>query len=191
MRAILVLIVGLNIIAVAAAQEEHSVTLNWGESASFPPYNITAIDFSPGTVEERPDLCNNETKYNEMPAYERTSYGCDDYVFLNISKNGIHIMDAALSKVNRTINGADFTNKTRYEDDDGSINITVLDISLGYKLTTPSVNLDITIENNESELDIANNLTISKIVPDPANVYPSYPYIPVTVVIENIGKLNF
>ncbi len=193
MRAILLLVIGLNIIAVAAAQEEHSVTLNWGENVSLPPYNITAIDFSPGTVEERPDLCDNETWYYSPKTtdYERTSYGCHDYVFLNISKNGIHILDAALSKVNRTINGAEFTNKTRYEDAEGAINITVLDISLGYKLTTPSVNLDITIENNESDLDIADNLTISKTVPDPANVYPSYPYIPITLTVANIWKLNF
>lgn len=193
MRAILLLIIGLNIIVVAAASgEEHSVTLNWGESASFPPYNITAIDFSPGTVEERPDICNNETKYNEMTKYERTSYGCDDYVFLNISRDGSHVMDAALSKVNRTIKGAEFTNETTYEDDEGSIKILVQDIILGYKLTTPSVNLDIIIEQNESgEFDIANNLTIIKTVPDPANVYPSYPFIPVTISVENIGNLNF
>lgn len=195
MRAILLLIIGLNIIVVAAASgEEHSVTLKWGESASFPPYNITAIDFSPGTVEERPDICNNETKYNNLTnyEYELTSYGCNDYVFLNISKDGIHVMDAALSKVNRTIKGAEFTNETTYEDDEGSIKILVQDITSGYYITTPSVNLDITIENNESgELDIANNLTISKTVPDPANVFPSYPFIPVTIAVKNIGNLNF
>lgn len=194
MRAILLLVIGLNVIMVGAAtEEEHSVTLNWGESASFPPYNITAIDFSPGTVEERPDLCNNDTWYYNPRTtdYERASYGCHDYVFLNISKNGIHVMDALLSKVNRTINGAEFTNETAYEDNEGWINITVQDITLGYKITTPSVSLDIITEDNETELDIADNLTISKTVPDPADVYPSYPFIPVTVAIQNIGKLNF
>ncbi len=193
MKAILLLIIGLNIIMVgAASEEEHSVTLKWGESASFPPYNITAIDFSPGTVEERPDLCNNETWYDNSTNYEQTSYGCNDYVFLNISKDGIHVMDAALSKVNRTIGGAEFTNETTYEDDEGSLEILVQNITVGYYITTPYVNLDITIENNESgELDIANNLTINKTVPDPASVFPSYQFIPVTIAVKNIGKFNF
>jgi hypothetical protein len=193
MRVILLLIIGLNIIVVAAASgEEYSVTLKWGESASFPPYNITAVDFSPRTVEEHPEICANETKYNELTKYVRTSYGCDDYVFLNVSKDGSHVMDAVLSKVNRTIDGAEFTNETTYEDDEGSLKIHVLDIASGYNLITPSVNLDIIIEQNESvELDIANNLTINKTVPDPANVYPSYQFIPVTISVENIGNLNF
>ncbi|VVB96445.1 Uncharacterised protein [uncultured archaeon] len=195
MRAILLLIIGLNIILVAAASgEENSITLKWGESASFPPYNITAVDFSPGTVEEHPEICNNGTWYNDEHTtnYVRTSYGCNDYVFLNVSRDGSHVMDALLSKVNRTIGGAEFTNETTYEDNEGSIKIGVLDITSGYYITTPSVSLDITIVQNVStELDIVNNLTITKVVPDPANVFPSYPFIPVTIAIENIGKLNF
>ncbi len=192
MKAILLLIIGLNIIVVAeAAQEEYSVTLNWGENVSLPPYNITAVDFSPGTVEERPDLCNNETLYNEMTNYERTSDGCHDYVFLNVSKNGSHVMDAVLSKVNRTINGAEFTNETSYEDDEGWINITVLNITAGYYITTPSVGLDIIIGQNESEFDIADNLTINKTVPEEAYIDPCYQFIPVTIDVADIGLLNF
>lgn len=193
MKAILLLIIGLPIIMVGAASEdEHSVTLKWGENASFPPYNITAIDFSPGTVEEQPDICNNETKYNELNNYERTSYGCDDYVFLNISKKGSHVMDAVLSKVNRTIHGAEFTNETTYEDDEGSIKIHVQDITSGYYIITPYASLDIIIEQNEStELDIANNLTINKIVHAEAHVSPCYQFIPVALTVKNIGNLNF
>jgi hypothetical protein len=193
MRAIMVLIIGLNIFMVAAAfGEENSVTLKWGESASFPPYNITARDFSPGTVEEHPEICNNETKYNELTLHERTISGCNDYVFLNVSRDGSHVMDAILSKMNFTnSDGAEFTNETTYEDDEGSLKIHILDIAAGYNLITPSVDLDIIIEQNETEIDIANNLTIKKTVPDPANIYPYYQFIPVTIAVENIGNLNF
>ncbi len=193
MRAILLLIIGASIITVGAASEleEQSVTLKWGENVSFYNYSITAIDFSPGTVEEHPEICDNETKYNELTNYVRTSYGCNDYVFLNVSKDGSHVMDAILSKVNRTINGAEFTNETTYEDGESSLKIHVLDIASGYNLITPSVTLDIILEQNDTEFDIANNLTINKTVPDPANVYPFYPFIPVTVAIENIGNFDF
>ncbi len=191
MKAILLLIIGLNIIAVgAASEEEHSITLKWGENSSFPPFNITAVDFSPGTVEEHPEICNNETLYNGLTNYQQKSYGCNDYVFLNVSKDGNHVMDAVLSKVNRTINGAEFTNETMYQDGDGSIKITVTDINSGYYVTTPVVSLDIIIEQNETEFDIANNLTITKIVPQEANVNPCYPFIPVALTVKNIGNFN-
>ena len=75
MRTILLLIIGLNLMAVAAAAsdwEEHDVILNWGESVSFYNYNITAVDFRPGTVEENPEKCDNETN-----GYNRKIYRWD------------------------------------------------------------------------------------------------------------------
>ncbi len=71
MRAILFLIIGLNIMAVVGTGsewEEHSVTIKWGESLSISDYNITAVDFRTGTVEE----ITNKTKCeNEHDAYKR------------------------------------------------------------------------------------------------------------------------
>ncbi len=76
MRAVLFFIIGLAVIITAAAAsdwEEHSVTLKWGESVSFYDYNITAMDFRPGTIEEHPEKCGNVTESNQRKRLMRAS----------------------------------------------------------------------------------------------------------------------
>jgi hypothetical protein len=193
MRAVLFFIIGLAVITTAAAAsdwEEHSVTLKWGESVGLYGYNITAVDFRPGTIEEHPEKCGNVTKSNE-----RKTIGCDDWVLLRIYKNGNHVLDAPLVDNNHTffpvsIDGADFYNQTTYEDDDSSLKIIAQEVITGNTLPSPYAELDILVKTNETDFDIARNLTINKTVLNPANIYPSYQYIPVTIAVENIGKFN-
>jgi hypothetical protein len=189
MRAILLLIIGLNILAVAGAAsdwEEHDVRLNWGESVSFYNYNITAVDFRPGTVEENPEKCKTETD-----GVNRRIFGCDDWVFLKIYKDSNHILDAVLAEKNITIDGADFFNETSYEDDESSLRIIAQDVVTGYHIPTPYAELKILIKMNESDFDIAKNLTITKTVPAEANINPCNQFIPITITVESIGNLNF
>jgi hypothetical protein len=191
MRAILLLIIGLNIVAVVGAGsewEEHSVTIKWGESISISDYNITAAGFRPGTVEEKPEKCDNETI-----GYNRKVFGCDDWVLLKISKNGLHVMDATLAKLNNTIaDGAEFDNETSYEDNESSLRIIAQDIVTGYNIPTPYAELRILVKAKDSiELDIENNLTINKIIPNEANVNPCYQSFPITLTIKNTGIFDF
>ena len=189
MRTILLLIIGLNIMAVAAASdwEEHDVTLKWGESVSFYNYNITAVDFRPGTVEERPELCE---KY-ETDSVQRNIFGCDDYVFLRIFKNGDRVWEAALTKENHTyIDHIEFFNETTYEDTEFSLRILAQDIITGRNIPSPYAQLNIFIKSNESYFDIADNLTIEKNVPDYAYVNQNSSSIPVTITVKNIGAYN-
>ncbi len=192
MRAILLLIIGLNIIAIAAASEweEHDVTIKWGESVSVSDYNITAVDFRPGTVEE----ITNKTKCeNEPDPYKRKVWGCDDYVILTVFRNWDHILDAALAKENYTFaDGGEFYNETSFEDDEGSLRIIAQDIVTGYNIPTPYAELKILVKKKDIiELDIAKNLTIKKIVPQEANVDPCHQSFPIAVTIENIAIFNF
>ncbi len=193
MRAILLLIVGLNIMAVAGVGsewEEHSVTIRWGESIAISDYNITAVDFRPGTVEE----ITNKTKCEIEPdSYKRKIWGCDDWVLLSISRAGKHVLDAALAKENHTyVDGAEFLNETSYQDNESSLRIIARDVVTGYNIPTPYAELKILVKEKERiELDIAKNLTINKIVPLEANVNPCYQSIPITVTIENTGIFDF
>ncbi len=193
MRAVLLLIIGLNMIAVAGAAsewEEHSVTIKWGESISISDYNITAVDFRPGTVEE----ITNKTKCEVEPdSYKRKVWGCDDWVLLSISRDGNHVLDAALAKENHTyVDGAEFLNETSYQDDESSLRIIARDVVTGYNIPTPYAELTILVKEKESfEFDIAKNLTINKVVPLEANVNPCYPSFPITLTIENTGIFDF
>ncbi|VVB87007.1 Uncharacterised protein [uncultured archaeon] len=189
MKAILLLIIGLTIMAVTAAGsdwEEHSVTIKWGESISISNYNITAVDFRPGTVAEEPEKCDNEPD-----PYKRKLMGCDDWVLLSIFKDGNHVLDAALTKVNHTYaDGAVFYNETTYNDDESSLRIIAQDVITGYNIPTPYADLKILVKANESYFDIAKNLTITKIVPEEAFVDPCHPLIPVSLSVKNIGTYN-
>ncbi len=193
MRATLLLFIGLNIIAAASAAsewEEHGITLKWGENFSFYDYNITAADFRPGTIEEQPEKCKNETG-----SINRKIYGCDDYVFLRVSKDGNSVLETALTKENHTfVDGAEFYNETAYEDNEISLKIIALDVVTGYNLPSPFAILNIKIKNNTNEiaeLNIAKNLTINKIVSRDANVNPCNQFIPVKISVENIGIFDF
>lgn len=193
MRAVLFFIIGLAVIITAAAAsdwEEHSVTLKWGESVSFYGYNIIATDFRPGTIEEHPEKCGNVTGSNQ-----RKVIGCDDWVLLKIYKNGNHVLDAPLVDNNHTffpvsIDRAEFYNQTAFEDDDGSLKIIAQKVVTGNTLPSPYAELEIMVKTNETDFDIAKNLTINKTISNPANIYPSYQFIPVTIAVENIGKFN-
>ncbi|MDD5615180.1 MAG: hypothetical protein PHH85_03165 [Candidatus Methanoperedens sp.] len=191
MRAILLLIIGLNIITVAGAAsewEEHGVTIRWGESINISGYNITAVDFRPGTVEDIPKKCDNETN-----GYKRKILGCDDWVLLSISRNGNHLLDAAIAKENHTFaDGVEFLNETSYQNDESSLRIIARNVVTGYNIPTPYAELKILVKEKERiELDIAENLKINKIVPQEANVNPCYQSIPIGVTIENTGIFDF
>ncbi len=193
MRAILLFIIGLNIMAVAGAGsewEEHSVTIKWGESINISEYNITAVEFRPGTVEE----ITNKTKCEiEADSYKRKVWGCDDWVLLSISRDGNHLLDASLAKENHTyVDGVDFHNETSYEDDESSLRIIARDVVTGYNIPTPYAELKILVKTKESiEFDIAKSLTINKIVPREANVNPCYQSFPVALTIKNTGIFDF
>lgn len=189
MRAIMLLIIGLNIMIAGtwAETEEHSVTLKWGESLGLYNYNITAMDFRPGTIQEHPEKCGNETN-----AYNRKIYGCDDWVLLRINKNGTHVADMALAEQNKTIAGIDFSNESTYNDSESSLRIIALDVVTGNTIPTPYAVLSITLNTSETaEFDIAGNLNINKIVPEEAHVSPCSPLIPITINISNIGTSDF
>ncbi|HEX7576186.1 MAG TPA: hypothetical protein VF360_07375 [Candidatus Methanoperedens sp.] len=189
MKAILFFIVLMNIIAVASASnwEEHTATVYWGKSVDISGYNITAVDFSTGTVEEP----ENKTKCDvELNAYKRKAWGCDDYVFLNVSKNGDTLFVEALTQRNNTfIDSSEFFNETDYEDTQGSLRMIALDVVTGRYIPSPYVELKILVKSND--FDIANNLTIVKTVAAEANVNPSYPFIPVLISVKNIGPYDF
>ncbi|VVB56366.1 Uncharacterised protein [uncultured archaeon] len=191
MKAILFFIVLMNIIAVASASEweEHTATVYWGKSVDISGYNITAADFRPGTVEEP----TNKTKCDvESDAFKRKAWGCDDYVFLKISKNSDPLfLDALTQKNNTFIDGSEFYNETVYEDAQGSLKIIALDVVTGKYIPSPYAELKILVKSNEFEFDIANNFTIVKTVPPEAHVNPSYPFIPVLISVKNIGTYDF
>jgi len=191
MKAILFFIVLMNIIAVASASEweEHIVTVDWGKSVNVSGYNITVADFRPGTVEEPA----NKTKCDvESDVFKRKGWGCDDYVFLKVSKNGDFLFDAALTQKNNTfIDGTEFYNETDYEDAQSSLRIIAMDVVTGRYIPSPYADLKILVKSNEFEFDIANNFTIVKTVPAEANVNPSYPFIPVLISVKNIGTYDF
>ncbi|VVB90902.1 Uncharacterised protein [uncultured archaeon] len=191
MRAVLFFIIGLAVITTAAAAsdwEEHSVTLKWGESVSVSGYNITAVDFSPGTVEEP----TNKTKCIDEPdAFKRKAWGCDDYVILKVFKNGNYVLDAALAERNHTfVDGAEFFNETVYEDGDSSLRIIALDVVTGRYIPSPYAELKIMVKGND-EFDMAGNFTIVKTVPAEAHVNPSSQFIPVSLAVKNIGPYDF
>ncbi len=192
MKAVLFFIVGLNIIAIASAfePEEHNAILKWGESVSVSGYNITAVDFRPGTVEE---VANKTKCINEPDAYKRIAWGCDDYVLLTVSKNGDHVLDAALTERNHTfIEGSEFFNETAYQDAESSLRIIALEVVTGKYIPTPYVQLRIMVKGNEEfEFEIAKNLTIVKTVPAEAHVNPLFELIPVSIVVKNIGPYDF
>ncbi len=190
MKTVLFFIVLLNIIAIASASElEHNAILKWGESVSVSGYNITAVDFRPGTVEE----ITNKTKcVNEPDAFKRKAWGCDDYVFLTVFKNGDHVLDDALTERNNTfIDGAEFFNETTYEDTESSLRIIALDVVTGKYIPSPYAELRILVKRNELGLEIAKNLTIVKTVPAEAHVNPLFEFIPVSISVKNIGPYNF
>jgi uncharacterized repeat protein (TIGR01451 family) len=191
MRAVLFFIIGLAVITTAAAAsdwEEQSVTLKWGESVSISGYNITAVDFSPGTVEEP----TNKTKCIDEPdAFKRKAWGCDDYVILKVFKNGNHVLDVALAERNHTFaDGSEFFNETVYEDGDSSLRIIALDVVTGRYIPSPYAELKIMVKCND-EFDMAGNFTIVKTVSAEANVNPSSQFIPVSLAVKNIGPYNF
>ena len=190
MRAVLFFIIGLAVITTAAAAsdwEEQSVTLKWGESVSISGYNITAVDFSPGTVEEP----TNKTKCDvEYDAFKRKAWGCDDYVILKVFKNGNHVLDAALAERNYTfVDNLEFFNETAYDDEDSSLRIIALDVVTGRYIPSPYAELKIMVKSNE--LDLAGNFTVVKTVPAEANVNPSSPFIPISLAVKNIGPYDF
>ena len=191
MKAILYFIVLMNLIAVASASEweEHTATVYWGKSIDISGYNITAADFRPGTVEEP----TNKTKCDvESDAFKRKAWGCDDYVFLKISKNGDPLFDAVLTQKNNTfIDGSEFYNETVYEDAQDSLRIIALDVVTGKYIQSPYAELKILVKSNDFEFDIANNFTIIKTVPAEGRVNPSHPFIPVSIVVKNIGTYDF
>ncbi len=191
MKAVLFFIVGLNLIAIASASgwKEHNEILKWGESVSISGYNITAIDFRPGTVE---DITNKTTCKYEPDPIKRKLWGCDDYVLLQVFKDGGHLLDAALTERNNTfIDGAEFLNETSYEDAESSLRIIALDVVTGKYIPTPYAQLKIMVKSNEVEFEIAKNLTIVKTVPAEAHVNPLFEFIPVSIVVKNIGPDNF
>ncbi len=188
MKTVLLLIIGLNIIAVAAASEleEKNVVLYWGKSVNVSGYNITAVDFRPGTVEE----ITNKTKCEVEPdPVTRKVWGCDDYVFLEISKDGNPVKDEALTERNISIEGVEFYNETVYENNEISLRIIAEDVVTGYYIPTPYAQLKILI-NKSYEFDIAKNLTITKMVPKEAHVNPSSEFIPVSIVVKNTGTYD-
>ncbi|MBU4223404.1 MAG: DUF11 domain-containing protein [Euryarchaeota archaeon] len=193
MKAVLFFIVLLNIITIASASEweEHNAILKWGESVSVSGYNITAMDFRPGTVEE----ITNKTKcIIEPDPYKRKIWGCDDYVFLTVFKNGDHVLDAALTERNHTfVDGAEFFNETVYKEGDSSLKITALEVITGKYIPTPYAKLRILVKNNELELefDIAGNFAIVKTVPAEAHVNPLSEFIPVSITVKNTGAYDF
>src|SRR5574341_2686 len=188
MKAVLFFIVGLNIIAIASASElEEQKVLKWGESVSVSGYNITAVDFRPGTVEEAANKTKCDNEYN---TFKRTAMGCDDYVFLKVFKNGNHVLDAALAERNHTYaDDLEFFNETVYEDGDTSLRIIALGVVTGRYIPSPYAELKIIVKSNE--FDIAGNFTIIKTVPAEAHVNPSSPFIPVSIAVKNIGPYNF
>jgi hypothetical protein len=111
---------------------------------------------------------------------------------LKISKHGNHVLDAALAKENHTfVDGAEFYNETSYEDDGSSLRIIAQDVVTGYNIPTPYAKLTLLVNMKSIDLDIANNLTINKTVPQEVNVSPCYQSFPISLSIENIGIFNF
>lgn len=193
MKSVIFFIILLNIIAIASASEweETTATLYWGKSVNVSGYNITAVDFSPGTVEEP----TNKTKCDfESNPYSRKAWGCDDFVSLKVFKNGDLIFDAALTVRNHTfIEGFEFFNETVYEDAQVSMKIIALDVVTGKYIPSPYAELKIMalVKSNGFEFDIANNFTIVKKAPAEAHVNPISEFIPVSISLKNTGTFDF
>ncbi len=190
MKSVLFFIVGLNLIAIASASEpeEYNALLRWNESVNISGYNIKAVDFRPGTVEEP----TNKTKCDyELDTFKRTAWGCDDYVLLQVFKNGNHVLDAPLAARNYTYaDGSVFFNETVYEDVDRSLKIIALDVVTGRYIPSPYAVLKIIVKSI-GEFDIAKNFTIVKKFPAEAHVNPSFQFISVSIAVDNIGPYDF
>lgn len=181
---------GTNTVAVEPGEYSTSMIINWGESVNVSGYTITAVDFSPGTVEEPEDKTKCDLESN---AFIRKAWGCDDYVMLEVFKNGDHLFDAILTESNKTISGSDFYNETIYEDAQGSLRIIALQVVTGKYIPSPYAELKILvrINKNDFEFDISNNFTIVKTAPVEANVNPFSEFIPVSISVKNTGTFDF
>lgn len=167
-------------------KDHGAVTLKWGETVNVGGYNITAIDFRQGTIEE----AKNESKCLAEPDPSvRKIFGCDDWVMLIVFKDNVEVLDVALAKRNITVEGVDFFNITTYPVDDASLKIVAEDVITGYNIPTPYAILRV-YTKMEPPIDIK-NLSIRKIISPELYVSPSWPLVYVTLEVENIGITNF
>jgi len=179
--------------AVESGEYSTSMKINWGESVNVSGYTITVVDFSPGTVEEPEDKTKCDLESN---AFKRKAWGCDDYVMLEVFKNGYPLFGAVLTESNKTIDGSKFYNETVYEDAQGSLRIIALQVVTGKYIPSPYAELKILVrinrnDRNDFEFDISNNFTIVKTAPAEAHVNPFSEFIPVSISVKNTGTFDF
>lgn len=187
-------------------KDHGAVTLKWGETVNVSGYKITAIDFRPGTIEERKTWKNETTTINICEAEDditqeifkkdaasvRRIFGCDDWVYLTVFKNNVGVLEVALAERNITVEGMDFYNETTYHEGDEMLRIKAEDVVTGNNIPTPYATIRIfTKKNEEVQIDIAKNLSIKKTVSPEIHINPSWSWISVVLDVENIGNMNF
>ncbi len=168
----------------ASTSSSSEITLNWGDSISVAPYEITAAEFSEGTVEENKDKCSSAKDYLKR------SCGCLDYVMLKVTRGDKYEWGAVLSDHNITVEGAELTNTSIFEDEDFLITLFARNVVTGYNIPSPYVELTITLkqkEKKQEEVEVPASLL--KTVPEWA--YRSYnedKSAYVTLEVENLAN---
>jgi hypothetical protein len=160
------------------------ITLNWGDSISVAPYEIRAVGFSEGTVEEKKDKCSSAKEY------EKRLLGCMDYVLLKVARGDKNVLDAVLSDHNITVEGIELTNSSTFEDEDFLLTLFARNVVTGYNIPSPYVDLTITLKQKEKSENLDNNPPVSLLKTVPEWAYLAYrdeeDYIYISLEVENL-----
>ncbi|GFO97572.1 uncharacterized protein ig2599ANME_1776 [groundwater metagenome] len=152
----------------ASTSSSSEITLNWGDSILIAPYEITAAGFSEGTVEEKKDKCSSAKDY------EKRLFGCLDYVLLKVTKGDKHVLDVVLSDHNITVEGAELTNTSIFEDEDFILTLFARKVVTGYNIPSPYVELTITLKQKEKKQEEVDKVPASLLKTVPEWAYRSY-----------------
>ena len=169
----------------SGADVSSTVTLNWGDNTTIGPFVLTVAGFSDGTIREEREKCDSDYTDYEKQVF----FGCMDYVILKLHRDGALVWTTALSDHNISVEGAEFTHTSTYEDWDCTLTLHATEVVTGYHIPSPYVTLKVELEQKEkAEKPDSPPVKLVKIVPE--WVYRAYRegehQIHITLEVENL-----